>query len=74
MVDDNRSAIPGLLCRFLPSTLAKTACSAAYIRFRSDVINTVNAAIAHRRCYKVRMPANGGAAGLLAYDSYYVSC
>jgi hypothetical protein len=73
-IDDNRTLIAGLICNFLPNTVARTTCQAIFLLVRTDIINTVNAAIANKKCYKVRMPASGGAISLPAYDSYYVTC
>jgi hypothetical protein len=40
-----------------------------------DITTTVNAAIAHQKCLKMRIPLITGLAELtLAYDSYYVTC
>lgn len=39
-----------------------------------DVKKTVNAAIAAKKCYKVRLPASGGIQAMPAYDSYYKTC
>ena len=73
-IDDNRTLIAALVCNFIPNNVARTTCQALFILVRTDVINTVNAAIAARKCFKVRMPATGGALALPAYDSYYVAC
>ena len=64
----------GILCGYLPSRLAVTTCGALYSLFQSDIRNTVNAAISHRKCYKARLPVTFGGANLAAYDSYYVTC
>jgi hypothetical protein len=42
--------------------------------FLNDVRVTTDAAIANRKCLKMRLPATLGAVGLPAYDSYYVTC
>jgi hypothetical protein len=42
--------------------------------FLNDVRVTTDAAIAHKKCLKMRLPATLGAIGLPAYDSYYVTC
>jgi hypothetical protein len=71
---DNHSGTVGILCGYLPSRVAVTTCGALYSMFATDIRNTVNAAISHRRCYKVRLPVTFGGANLAAYDSYYVAC
>lgn len=73
-INDNRTLVAGLVCNFMPDPVSRTTCQAIFILVRTDIINTVNAAIAHRKCYKVRMPMTGGGAALAAYDSYYVTC
>lgn len=73
-IDDNRTLIVGLLCNWVPTIVARTTCQALFITIRTDVIITVNSAIANRKCYKVRLPASGGIQALPAYDSYYVTC
>jgi hypothetical protein len=73
-INDYRSLISGLVCNFVPNVVARTTCAGLFIYVRSDMINTINSAIAHKKCFKVRLPASGGAAGLPAYDSYYVTC
>jgi hypothetical protein len=70
----SESGTVGLLCGYLPSKAAVTTCSAIYSVFRTDISNTINAAIAHRKCYKVRLPVTFGGINLAAYDSYYVTC
>ncbi|WP_460459535.1 hypothetical protein [Angustibacter peucedani] len=42
--------------------------------FVNDVRATTDAAIAHKKCLKMRLPSTLGAVGLPAYDSYYVTC
>ena len=71
---DNHSGTVGILCGYLPSRVAVSTCGALYSMFATDIRNTVNAAISHRRCYKVRLPVTFGGANLAAYDSYYVAC
>ncbi|WP_457254699.1 hypothetical protein [Pedococcus sp. P5_B7] len=73
-INDNRTLVAGLICNFLPDPISRTTCQAIFILVRADIISTVDSAIAHGKCYKVRMPTTGGAAGLAAYDSYYVTC
>jgi hypothetical protein len=74
LASDN-SAIPALLCGFIPNTAARIACGAVAIAVRADIKATVNAAIANKKCYKARMPFAGPTPyGLAAYDSYYVTC
>ena len=58
-IDDNRTLIAGLLCNWVPTIIARTTCQALFITIRMDVINTVNSAIANKKCYKVRLPASG---------------
>jgi hypothetical protein len=73
-LDSDWSNAPALLCGYLPRT-ASIACAAYWLGYRQDVKNTVNAAIANRKCYKVRMPLYGpGGAYFWAYDSYYKTC
>ncbi len=73
-LDKDISSAPGLLCTFVPTPVGKVACGAAFLAFKSDVKATVNAAVRAKKCYKVRVPATGGAAALPAYDSYYKTC
>lgn len=68
------SSAPGLLCTFVPTPVGKVGCGATFLAFKSDVKATVNAAVSAKKCYKARVPATGGAAGLAAYDSYYKTC
>ncbi|KRF25347.1 hypothetical protein ASG95_13280 [Phycicoccus sp. Soil803] len=73
-IDDNRTLAAALICNFVPTTVGRTTCQAIFILVRADIIDTVNRAIAAGKCYKVRLPALGGAIALPAYDSYYVTC
>lgn len=65
------STAPALLCGYVPTVTGKIACGALWLAIRADVRATVNAAVAARKCYKVRMPVGGG---LVGYDSYYKTC
>jgi hypothetical protein len=42
--------------------------------FGSRISSATNAAIAHHRCLKMRVPATMGAVGLPAFAAYYVTC
>ncbi len=42
--------------------------------FVNDVRSTTDAAIARKKCLKMRLPSTLGAIGIPAYDSYYVTC
>lgn len=42
--------------------------------FGSRISSATNAAIAHHRCLKMRVPAMMGAVGLPAFAAYYVTC
>jgi hypothetical protein len=61
-------------CGLIPNKVYKAACKLILGVFKTDVKNTVKAAIAAKKCYKVRLPPSGGAAFLPAYDSYYKTC
>jgi hypothetical protein len=73
-LDKDSSSAPGLLCAYIPTTTGRVACGAVFLLVKSDVKNTVNAAIRAKQCYKLRVPATGGAISLPAYDSSYVRC
>lgn len=61
-----------LLCSRTGEAAPFCACYGAL--FLNDVRVTTDAAIAHSRCLKMRLPAVFGAIGIPAYDSYYVTC
>ncbi|WP_148232467.1 hypothetical protein [Janibacter sp. HTCC2649] len=65
------SMAPGLLCGYVPTVTGRIACAGVWLLIRADVRKTVDAAIAAKKCYKVRMPVGGG---LVGYDSYYKTC
>ena len=73
-IDNNWSNAPALLCAYIPVTTARIVCAGMWLGIRQDVLNTVNAAIKNKKCYKARLPAQPGAAYLYAYDSYYLTC
>lgn len=63
----------GLLCS--QTGPAAPACFFIAGWYANDIRRTVDAAIAHKRCLKMRVPAPPGAFELaVAYDSYYVRC
>ncbi len=62
------------LCAIIPNAAAKAACKLVLSLYKTDIKNTVNSAIAAKKCYKVRFPPTVGGAGFPAYDSYYKAC
>jgi len=51
------------LCAIIPNAAAKAACKLVLSLYRTDIKNTVNSAIAAKKCYKVRFPPTVGGAG-----------
>lgn len=67
-------AVAHLVCPYVPTLLAKTACEFAVLAYGQDAENNLRAAVSERRCLKLRVPAILNAIYLHAYDAYRVTC